>query len=259
MYSVNDSYRSLPAEFESEPAKQFAIVTLNSPGGHGYHRRSSTWMWPYTIANRIAYAETRGYALHIEGPEVVDPMTPPSWSKIKVIRKHLLRYPYVLWVDVDVLFMTHSKQLEDFVAEHPSSDVIAAKDFNGLNCGVMLFRRSPWTLDFLDRIWHFSGDRSNMWQEQFAMMEALKHSQDDESHFAFVMQYDLNAYTHVAEHASARWKKGKLLVHFANCDGRPHTCWDEFQYYTKLAEADNGIPELTQPQLRQQPLQVHIW
>lgn len=246
-----------PTSPPARAKKRYALVSLNSPGAHSYHRRSSVWMWPYTVSNRMEYAKLQNYALHVDGPSTVDRRTPPSWSKVKVLRKYLTDYEYVLWVDIDVLFVTHRQKLEWIASRHPNASLIIAKDLNGINCGVMLWRRSSWSFDFLDRLWHFKGNRGHVWQEQYAMMELLReNANDDAKNVAIIPQRELNAYTYNAQEDAARFRDGDLLVHFANCDGRPHTCWAEFQYYLEKAWK-NGAQKRSDDELALIPGSFH--
>lgn len=250
-----DQLQQKPKPEKRRKRLRVALVSLNDPGGHGVHRRSSVWMWPYTLANRRRYAELHGYDLHVEGRWAVDPATPPSWSKIKLVKKYLPFYDYVLWVDLDVLFMNFNKSVEELALKHPYDDVLVAADLNGLNAGVMLFQSTPWTSNFLDEIWHFDGDRRHIWQEQFAITELLRKSRERSLHVRFVSQHLLNAYPYTMD-VSARWQPGDWLVHFANCDGRAQTCWEEFQYYF-AAQMTLNQQWFTEEDLELQPPHFH--
>eukprot|EP00760_Papus_ankaliazontas_P018980 PhM_4_TR17804/c0_g1_i1/m.18962 len=219
-----------------QPLGTVGIVTLNSPGGYGVHRRSGSWMWPYAVYNRRKYAERHGYGVHVDGRAVVDPRTPPSWSKIKTIRKYLPRYKWLMWLDIDALFMDYSKTVEEVIVAGapPSADIIMSKDHNGLNCGVMLFRNSPWTMQFLSRVWHWSGDRRHVWQEQYALMQIVATDPAAASHFHFLPQQRMNAYPDM-------WRRGDLIVHMVNCESRAHTCWEEFKGSFDTSLRENGL------------------
>ena len=67
------------------------------------------------------------------------------------MRKHLPRYDWVLFIDVDTLIMNPTVRLEE-IADNTVDQVIGA-DHNGVNSGVWLVRNAPWSFFFLDELW----------------------------------------------------------------------------------------------------------
>ncbi|CEG01893.1 Galactosyl transferase [Ostreococcus tauri] len=104
------------------------------------------------MANKQAYADAHGYDFIVHA-DVIDGSTPTrSWSKLLAMRKHLPRYDFLLYVDVDAVVMNPETGLEDIVDF--DYDQVLAADANGVHCGVRLVRRNtPWTLRFLDELW----------------------------------------------------------------------------------------------------------
>jgi hypothetical protein len=240
--TMQDAYRVSCARGKSAPAvgagvnparrqKRYAIVTIAAPGAFGVHRRSSMWMTNFTIVNKERYARHRGYDLHVHGLTALDHSLPPSWSKIKLLRRHVIDYDYVMWVDADVLFTNFDKGIEDLVNLNPYKEVMIARDDNGLNCGVMVLQGTSKVAALLDEVWYFSGDRNHMWQEQYALSEVLKKRRELVGIVAEVEQRSLNSYARSSDSVRARWHFGDMLVHFANCDSRPHACFDDFRFH----------------------------
>jgi len=80
-----------------------------------------------------------------------DPSRPAAWSKILEVRKHLPRYDWLMFIDVDTLIMNPAVRLEDVADD--SVDQVLAADHNGVNSGVWMVRNTPWSFTFLDELW----------------------------------------------------------------------------------------------------------
>jgi hypothetical protein len=122
--------------------RRFGVLTLCDANA-GYICTASA-------ANKRRYTDLHGYDL-IVSTEVADPSRPAAWSKILEVKKHLPRYDWLLFIDVDTLIMNPSVRLED-IADETVDQVIAA-DHNGVNSGVWLVRNSEWSMFFLDELW----------------------------------------------------------------------------------------------------------
>jgi hypothetical protein len=104
-----------------------------------------------------AYGERHGWDVVLSTEEELAERRPPSWAKIRLIRELLDDYDLVWWIDADALFtdvepdimpeLDSDKDL--FLVEHTwgSPPWIAA------NAGVMLWRSTEWSKNFLDEIW----------------------------------------------------------------------------------------------------------
>ncbi|OUS41718.1 hypothetical protein BE221DRAFT_164585, partial [Ostreococcus tauri] len=104
-----------------------------------------------SMANKQAYADAHGYDFIVDA-DAIDRSAPTrSWSKLLAMRKHLPRYDFLLYVDVDAVVMNPETGLEDIVDF--DYDQVLAVDSNGVHCGVWLVRNTPWTLWFLDELW----------------------------------------------------------------------------------------------------------
>lgn len=97
---------------------------------------------------------------------------PPSWAKIDLLLELLPRNDVVLWIDADALLLSVEDLRPLFADVH---DLYIAEDCNGINCGVMAWRRSNKALEFLEGV-RKAGDgpkRHHIWWEQAAIMERL--------------------------------------------------------------------------------------
>ena len=132
------------AESKTAPgaARRFAILTLCDANA-GYICAASA-------ANKRRYADLHGYDL-IVSRTAADPSRPAAWSKILEVRKHLPRYDWLMFIDVDTLIMNPAVRLEDVADD--SVDQVLAADHNGVNSGVWMVRNTPWSFTFLDELW----------------------------------------------------------------------------------------------------------
>ncbi len=117
------------------------------------------------------WAERHGYTFH--GETQAEPGRHPSWSKIPLLRRHLDRFEWLLWIDADAIIGSPELDLRPYM--FPDADmVIAADDISGVNCGVMLFRSCEATAKLLDMIWNTSPDVHNSgWWEQESLRRII--------------------------------------------------------------------------------------
>lgn len=93
-----------------------------------------------------------------------------TWYKPKLIKEVLEIYKpdYVLFLDIDAVVSDESQLIEDFIDEN--YDFILAEDVGDHslgNAGVLLFKNSNWTKDFLEKWWESAdiftgGDSTNL-------------------------------------------------------------------------------------------------
>lgn len=105
---------------------------------------------------------------------------PYSWWKIECIKKLLIEYDLVLWLDSDVIICDQS---------HDISNDLSCEDHIGLvihevpigkipNCGIWLVTKK--SLEWLDELWDYSHFvRSDGWWEQAAVMYKLGFNPDE--------------------------------------------------------------------------------
>jgi hypothetical protein len=69
---------------------------------------------------------------------------PPAWGKLLAIQQALETHDYVLYLDLDLAIMQPMLHLDGFIAqlERSGRDLLVSQDKNGVNTGVMLFRKS---------------------------------------------------------------------------------------------------------------------
>jgi hypothetical protein len=106
-----------------------------------------------------------------------------KWSKLRLLRQALERYPLVLWVDADVLLLRddedpsvhlHPRHFQGLVLES-----VPAEHRVNPNTGVWLLRSCLQSLAFLDAV-ERAGRQPGPWADQGAVLAALGWDRGDE-------------------------------------------------------------------------------
>ncbi len=132
------------------------------------------------VAINRAYADRHGYALIVE--EAPHPMKCANWHKVGMMRRHLPNHDAVVWIDSDAIFnpSKHGVSLDRLLASR--EDALVCKDAppldHGVNTGVLIFKNTPWSREFLDRWWAMRVDPAyeSGFHEQAALNDMLKES-----------------------------------------------------------------------------------
>ena len=103
-----------------------------------------------SVANKRAYAKMHEYDF-IFVTEALDKTRPTAWSKILAVQRHLPRYKWLLFLDIDTLIMNPEIRLED-IADDNYEQVLGA-DHNGINSGVWFVKNTRWMRWFLTELW----------------------------------------------------------------------------------------------------------
>ncbi len=118
----------------------------------------------YTKAINEKYCDEQGYIYHVEEDD--DKIKSSiigrafTWYKPKflldVIEKH--NPDYVLFLDADAIVSDDSYRIEDFIDENYECVVTMDHGPSRMNAGVLLFKNSEWTKEFLQRWWDVSDE-----------------------------------------------------------------------------------------------------
>lgn len=138
-----------------------------------------------TLHNKAAYARRHGYGLVVECGSL-DPSRPTPWSKILALKKHLTRFDWVFWSDIDAMLTNLDTPLEKFLFEGRGlvmgTDQGAEAGFPGtapgdprLNTSQFLLRNCAWSRRFLDDVYRQEEFLDHPWWEQQAVMHVLEH------------------------------------------------------------------------------------
>ncbi len=127
------------------------LMLYNSAGGGGDWGED---LMRRVIRNRVLYCNKHKYIPILATSDEIDPSRPAAWSKFLSIQKHLPKYDYIAYVDMDAVIMQMMTPLETFIeAVGPCSDLILTEDWNGPNTGVFIIKNSPWSRWFMAHSW----------------------------------------------------------------------------------------------------------
>jgi hypothetical protein len=225
---------------------RFAVATLHASPRASEDEPREREMARMSFANKLQYCQRHGYDLIVEGDDAVDTRRTPAWSKIRVLRKWLPLYEWVLWVDADALFTNWTFRIEDLVGDQLDDmlaaeqrdqnrdrlglprrevDLILTHDWNTINSGVFLLRNGSWARSFLRRLWAVPAYLARPFQDQGAMIHLLFRAATAAQDLAHVWNVDnnfLNAYPEnlIREEKDVVYAHDwatDWIVHFASC------------------------------------------
>eukprot|EP00913_Durusdinium_trenchii_P028253 g26484.t4 len=130
---------------------QAAKDAAELPGGKGLLLLTA---YSRNYAPGKVYAERHGYDFECDvlpADEMLDAIAPRdahTWYKVLMLRRAIAagKHGFVVWIDADALVVDQEKPLEAFIAQAEGRDLIVQEDLSAecrINCGVMIFRRSP--------------------------------------------------------------------------------------------------------------------
>ena len=205
---------------------RIGVMTINAQP----HTRSlgtssrASWMHRISYHNKKTYCEKWGYDLIIEDIDVVNRTRDVAWSKIPAFRKWLPKYQWIMWVDMDALFMEYHIDLTRFIDD--KYDVVIGKDWNGINMGVYFMKNTPYNFQLMEEMWDAPRTFWHPWEEQSTLMAIWNPAQNPYARqhalrVHVVDQHAFNSYptTFVWGHYEAAYRNGDFLVHFPNCKG----------------------------------------
>jgi len=141
---------------------------------------------------------------------------PASWYKIPLIlSKFDEGADYVAWVDCDTTIVNYDYDITKFLGDE---SVYITKDINGINCGVMTWKRSDFTRDVLDKIWSMEEFLAHQWWEQAAFTKLVDDNYNGlSSQVQYIDQSEINAYDYSIY--SMNYPQGQVndqswLIHF---------------------------------------------
>lgn len=155
-----------------------------------------------SVPTHAAYAARRGYSQTVQRGGFA-PFRAATWSKLLFLRHALDAAPLVLWLDADAA-VTGDADLAE-LAPAGEAVVTVAADRNGVNAGVMLWRRCPAAVELIDRLWRMEDCVGHHWEDNAALHRA--HA-DSPQRFRVVDKRRLNSYFD-------DWRPGDFVLHAA--------------------------------------------
>ena len=195
------------------------------------------------VENKRAYCQQHGYDF-IYCEDSLDTSRHPAWSKILLILKAFENpnYKWVVWLDADTLIMNQDIPLEDLVDE--KYNLVIAKDFNGINSGVIFMRNCEWSDQFLTQAYTHTEFLSHPCFEQLAISVELEKPEFDQ-HAKIVPQRLFNSYPiESVSRLNSTYQPGDFLIHFAR--HREGSLVNLFNKYSQLVLNNRDLVTLDQ-------------
>lgn len=191
-----------------------------------------------TLANKRRYAARHGYDMVAHVPEGTDGLflpadcsapdavrrpdgacyTPftdfaiddraPTFGKIKLVLAACVSRPdwWLLWSDADALIINQTVPLPTIIDD--AYHMAATEDWLMMNAGVLLFRCSPFTIDFLTRVYADVSFNTARALDQSALQHYLDAEPEAAAAMRWLPKHAMNVYTE-------EYQPGDFLVHMA--------------------------------------------
>jgi hypothetical protein len=149
----------------------------------------------YSVNINLQYATNNNYSFLCE--ILSEPLSDRwnTWIKIPLIKKHLVNYDYVVWIDADAIFVNNIK-IENFIDD--KSNLIISKNapdtnhnkmWSMINTGFMIWKNSQWSFDTLTKIWDNSDNyKFDVFHEQTVLENLLLKNTTNTN----LSNYDMN-------------------------------------------------------------------
>ncbi len=165
-----------------------ADVAAGSSSSTPAFKRLSNALMTQSLEQQQAYAAFWGYdhvlwEAHDPAHHAVLEGRPVAWGKLLALQEALETHEYALYLDLDLALVQPMLNLDGFIAKLESSgkDLLVSQDGNGVNTGVMLFRKSAWSAWFLQELWRVGASLVDcdciFYYEQRAFHHALQTEQ----------------------------------------------------------------------------------
>lgn len=202
--------------------RDLAAITLRNKqryaARHGYelvvhesvHGGETSGLWSPSDCNAagaVRRGEGNGAACFVQDNRFQLDNRAPTFGKLKLAMAACKgRHDYwLLWTDADALIFNQARSLLDIVDD--AYDIMIASDWFMINAGVLLLRCSPWTTEFLQKVYDAREfDKANA-LDQSALGSFFEHD-DVKPHVKHVPKWLINVYTEEAI-------PGDFILHFA--------------------------------------------
>jgi hypothetical protein len=126
-----------------------------------------------------------------------------TWYKIPLLIEQLKKneHEYVMYMDADAVFVKNDYNIIDIIDQNKEFDFICSGDFGPdvINGGVLIFKNTEWSLNFLERVWDSANYISRgkykleVWHEQTIISAFMLINQQDRLKTKILSHYDDNA------------------------------------------------------------------
>jgi galactosyl transferase GMA12/MNN10 family len=229
----NGSLEIIPATTMGKKARWAKVAVASGFEDVVYERALDT---------HIKHAERHGYPMYVGRENAADGMFNKIAYILHVVLQELYkpaeeRIEWLFYFDADTIIMNKEIPMEIF--EPPSDydhiNYIAARDWNGLNAGVLLLRVHPWTVDLLCRTMtykHYHPEESYQFEEQTILARLTENDPEFHKEAIYMPRSWFNAYFYGMHEV----RPGMLLSHFAHPDFK----WHMYEWLNVAYEQDGS-------------------
>jgi hypothetical protein len=158
-----------------------------------------------SVPNKRAYCDRHGYD-YLLSHEPLDSTRPASWTKLKLLQRHIDDYDVLFWNDTDTLIMNSEVKIESLLL--PEVPLIVGSDDWGINCGNLIVQNTPQIQSILAEWWDKDDELTHPWWEQRALMELIRTRPEWPARVGIQPERVMNAHLN-------HYQDGDFLIHFA--------------------------------------------
>lgn len=180
-----------------------------------------------TFANHVSYAAKYCYEYSFHFGSLC-PERPVPWSKLIHIRNNLSTMQtgeWLMWIDADAFFMNYDIELTKLII--PFYDMLLCKDdTNRPNTGVWFWRKTDWSMSYLEELW---GQTRYIYHPLWENMAFIQTWQKHHNHIGWLSNKQINTF-------AESYQDGDFIVHFAGANKEEKI--KNFKYREELYATD---------------------
>lgn len=120
------------------------------------------------------YCESNGFSC--ERFDITDSKIHPYFMKIPLIMEGLKEFDYVVWMDTDSFILNQKYDLKKLLSS--GKNLYISEDHNGINCGVMIWRKCGFSQRILQRIMDLYEEfKNHPWGDQAALAHIIDENE----------------------------------------------------------------------------------
>lgn len=232
---------------QTKKPTNIAIITFLAPNHGQEHFQSSTYnnITRYSLPNMLSYTHRQGYPLFFYNSNLVNKSRSTYWSKMPIIRHYLEtdHYEWILFTDVDVLFVNESIPLSLFTdmagsGHHVIGTLECGHEKNmsesKIRSGFFMVRNSDEGKRFLNEWEGMYDDYKEKFNPEQEALETLHGSGEWKEKILILNERDFHTY-------SSCYKSGDrpFSVHFPGAEKKKMKEWVEGMMAGSLRERDS--------------------
>ena len=215
VYNVLEIHGCVLFNGVNRSSKSVAIVTALQHSKHHELMQFNEYKMIYskTLSNIWMYCEAHNYSLHLLNNDMFKSNRKSSWVKIELFRYYFKYYEWVMYTDIDAIFMDISKPLP---IPDKGSMLVSTECLKNMNwkhmSGTMMLKNSSWSIAFLNK-WDslYENYKNVINHDQIAFQKLVTKSSDEIQISQSFMTYDMCSKNGHVMHFPGPNKPNRLL------------------------------------------------